>query len=66
MEKKFEKLDTDSALRPTIITPGTSWTKRYQKALLAEPTSMGMQNNEQDIARQKTFDLLDAHLSGSA
>jgi len=28
MEKKFEALDEDSALRPTIIKPGDSWTKK--------------------------------------
>jgi len=60
MEKKFEELDEDSALRPTIINPGNTWTKRYQKALLAEPETMTMLTEEQGKERNKAFDLLDA------
>eukprot|EP00971_Amphidinium_carterae_P253111 5025303-Amphidinium_carterae.1 len=31
MDCKFEALDTDSSLRPTIISPGEMWTKRAQE-----------------------------------
>ena len=31
LDQQFEELDTDSALRPTIIKPGTSWTYKSQK-----------------------------------
>jgi hypothetical protein len=60
LDKKFELLDEDSALRPTIIKPGTVWTKRYQKALLAEPAEQTLLVKDQEIERTRTFDLLDA------
>uniref|UniRef100_A0A7S1KV23 Uncharacterized protein n=1 Tax=Alexandrium catenella TaxID=2925 RepID=A0A7S1KV23_ALECA len=59
LDRRFELLDTDGALRPTIISPGETWTKRSQKALLAAPTTstlQGSQKQEKDAA----FDLLDA------
>lgn len=31
LDKQFEELDTDSALRPTIIKPGNTWTHKSQK-----------------------------------
>ena len=31
LDAKFEELDEDSALRPTIIKPGTLWTHKSQK-----------------------------------
>ena len=31
LDAKFEELDVDSALRPTIIKPGTLWTHKSQK-----------------------------------
>lgn len=61
LDNMFEKLDEDSALRPTIITPGNTWTRRYQKALLAEPTQETITaDSGQKIEKQKAFDLLDA------
>jgi len=60
MEKKFEYLDEDSALRPTIINPGDTWTKKYQKSLLTAPTQMTLSTEEQGKERNKAFDLLDA------
>merc|ERR1719498_2245286 len=42
MDENFERLDTDSQLRPTIITPSGNWTKRAQKALLASPTTSSL------------------------
>merc|ERR1711988_245507 len=56
----FEKLDVDSQLRPTIITPGDSWIKRAQKALLAEPTQESLDSEEQKKEKDAAFDLLDA------
>merc|ERR1719253_1473459 len=60
MDASFEKLDTDSQLRPTIISPGGSWTKRAQKALLATPTTTTMYSDEQKKEKDAAFDLLDA------
>lgn len=60
LDRKFEELDEDSALRPTIIQIGTSWTKRTQKALLAPPVEEKWSNTEQEQARNQAFDLLDS------
>jgi hypothetical protein len=60
LEKKYEELDVDGALRPTIINAGNYWTKKSQKSLLAEPATAGMGTNEQGKERSKAFDLLDA------
>merc|ERR1712228_299387 len=60
MEERFESLDVDNALRPTIISPGDTWTKRAQKALLAKPTTSVLRDDEQKKERDAAFDLLDA------
>mmetsp|Transcript_109599 Transcript_109599/g.340182 ORF Transcript_109599/g.340182 Transcript_109599/m.340182 type:complete len:159 (-) Transcript_109599:107-583(-) len=60
MDERFEKLDTDSALRPTIINPSAIWTKRAQKALLASPTTSTLGSEEQKKEKDAAFDLLDA------
>lgn len=60
MDESFERLDVDSQLRPTIITPGDGWTKRAQKALLAEPTQESLDSEEQKKEKDAAFDLLDA------
>lgn len=60
MDKQFQKLDTDSCLRPTIISPGDTWTKRAQKALLASPTTTSLGADLQKTEKEAAFDLLDA------
>jgi len=60
MDQRFERLDEDSALRPTIIKPSDTWTKRAQKALLASPTTSTLGADEQKKERDAAFDLLDA------
>merc|ERR1740138_249833 len=60
MDANFERLDTDSQLRPTIITPSGSWTKRAQKALLASPTTAVLDSDAQKKEKDAAFDLLDA------
>jgi len=60
LEKKFEALDEDAALRPTIIKPSDMWTKRFQKTLLSAAESSSLGADEQGKERQKCFDLLDA------
>jgi len=60
MDQQFEALDTDSALRPTIITPGDLWRKRSQRALLAKPSDATLDGDEQKRERVAAFDLLDA------
>lgn len=60
MDARFEELDIDSQLRPTIISPSGSWTKRSQKALLASPTTTTLGREEQKKEKDAAFDLLDA------
>merc|ERR1712066_424906 len=60
MDKEFERLDTDGALRPTIISPGRSWTLKRQKALLAKPSESSLGKDEQKKEKDAALDLLDA------
>jgi len=60
MDEQFEKLDPDSMLRPTIISPSATWTKRAQKALLASQSTSVLGSAEQKSEKDAAFDLLDA------
>jgi len=60
MDRRFEELDEDGSLRPTIITTGNVWTKKSQKALLGNPETSSLRAEEQRSEKQKAFDLLDA------
>eukprot|EP00933_Yihiella_yeosuensis_P061027 TRINITY_DN6384_c0_g1_i2.p2 TRINITY_DN6384_c0_g1~~TRINITY_DN6384_c0_g1_i2.p2 ORF type:complete len:165 (+),score=43.45 TRINITY_DN6384_c0_g1_i2:704-1198(+) len=60
MDSQFEKLDLDSALRPTIISPAEVWTKKIQKALLAAPSLSQLGRDHQKQEKDAAFDLLDA------
>mmetsp|Transcript_70974 Transcript_70974/g.179632 ORF Transcript_70974/g.179632 Transcript_70974/m.179632 type:complete len:150 (-) Transcript_70974:333-782(-) len=60
MNNRFEVLDVDHALRPTIISPGKVWTKRTQKSLLAKPTESILGSDEIKDEKDSAFDLLDA------
>lgn len=60
LDAKFEALDEDSALRPTIINLGHSWTKKHYESLLASQSTTYMSTTEQGEARDKAYDLLDA------
>jgi len=60
MDARFERLDSDGAVRPTIISPGDVWTKRAQKALLGKPDESKLRSEEQKSEKDAAFDLLDA------
>jgi hypothetical protein len=60
LNKKFDQLDKDGAVRPIILTVGKSWKKRSQKALLSAATTSTLQADEQKSERSAAFDLLDA------
>ncbi|CAE7604446.1 unnamed protein product [Symbiodinium sp. CCMP2592] len=60
LDERFEKLDPDSALRPTIITPGSLWSKRAQKSLLSPPSTSSLSTDDQKREKDAAFDLLDA------
>eukprot|EP01060_Flectonema_neradi_P028022 TRINITY_DN376_c0_g1_i1.p1 TRINITY_DN376_c0_g1~~TRINITY_DN376_c0_g1_i1.p1 ORF type:complete len:897 (+),score=225.27 TRINITY_DN376_c0_g1_i1:77-2767(+) len=57
LEEKFEKLDPDDALLPTIIRIGTNWTLVSQKSLLSKPVTSSV---DQKSEKTRAFDLLDA------
>jgi len=60
LDRKFEILDEDSALRPTIIQPGQVWVKSSQVALLSFPVTQTLTIDQQQLEKNKAFDLLDA------
>jgi hypothetical protein len=60
LDQEFERLDKDSALRPTIIKASKSWTKTSKASLLAEPTTTSISGHQRKDERHKAFDLLDA------
>ena len=60
LDKKYEELDPDSALRPTIINPSDQWRRKSTKSLMSEATSAQLTATELNDAKQATFELLDA------
>mmetsp|Transcript_4902 Transcript_4902/g.13764 ORF Transcript_4902/g.13764 Transcript_4902/m.13764 type:complete len:922 (+) Transcript_4902:140-2905(+) len=60
LDAKYELLDVDGSIHPTIVNAGATWVKKYQKALLADPTSTNLAKAELTTERNKAFDLLDA------
>jgi hypothetical protein len=60
LDAKFEALDDDGALRPTILNPGDVWSRTAQKGLLAAPATATMTKDEQKDEKNRAFDLLDA------
>ncbi len=60
LDRQFERLDTDGALRATIINPGDPWTHTAQKGLLGSPKTLSLHGGEQRTQKNRAFDLLDA------
>lgn len=60
LDKKFEEIDEDASLRPTILHPGGVWNRTSQKSLLSEPEKETLHPSDQERERNKAFDLLDA------
>eukprot|EP00565_Helicotheca_tamesis_P000503 CAMPEP_0185726428 /NCGR_PEP_ID=MMETSP1171-20130828/2414_1 /TAXON_ID=374046 /ORGANISM="Helicotheca tamensis, Strain CCMP826" /LENGTH=970 /DNA_ID=CAMNT_0028394785 /DNA_START=84 /DNA_END=2996 /DNA_ORIENTATION=- len=60
LDAKFEALDSDSAMRPTVIKSGDIWTKRMQENLLTKMHEETLTSDEQKKEKNKAFDLLDA------
>ena len=60
LDQKFEALDTDGALRATIINPGEPWTRTAQKGLLGAAKTARLSASEQTTEKHRAFDLLDA------
>jgi hypothetical protein len=53
LNSKFKTLDTDSALRPTIINVGKSWRKRSYKSILAEVEDKILSPEDLDAEKAK-------------
>ncbi len=60
LDRKFEALDDDGALRATIINPADPWTRSARKGLLGAPTTSTLSAKEQKDEKHRAFDLLDA------
>jgi hypothetical protein len=60
LDRQFERLDTDGALRATIINLGDPWTHTAQKGLLGSPKTLSLHGGEQRTEKNRAFDLLDA------
>lgn len=59
LDSKFEAIDDDSALRSTILKADETWTKHFQKALLAAPTKTTLYTKDLEEEKKKAYDLLD-------
>ena len=60
LDKRYEELDPDSALRPTIINPSDNWTKKSTKSLLSAPVTTQLTASELNDEKHAAFELLDA------
>lgn len=60
LDRKFESLDVDGALRATIINLGDPWTRTAQKGLLGSPITATLSAADQRTEKHRAFDLLDA------
>ena len=60
LDAKFDQLDKEGGVRPTTIKPGTVWRKKFQKALLAQPSEKSLNKDGLRDEKNKAFDLLDA------
>lgn len=60
LDKRYEALDEDSALRPTTITTGPRWELSSQAGLLSKPKTTSLHKKEQADSKAEAFDLLDA------
>jgi hypothetical protein len=60
LDKRYEELDSDSVLRPTIINPGSVWSKKSFKSLMSEAETKSLHIDDQVLEKNAAFDLLDA------
>lgn len=59
LDSKFDELDLDNALRPTIINVENTWHKKYQRDLLSPPLETSIDTAQLEKERTKAFDLID-------
>ncbi|CAM9895560.1 unnamed protein product, partial [Discosporangium mesarthrocarpum] len=60
MDRRFEKLDKDSAMRPTTITIGKEWERSSFRGLLHKSSKQFLLEKEQREERDRAMDLIDA------
>ena len=60
LERKFEALDSDNCLRPTILKTGDVYQKTHQKGLLSKPATQRLHAEAQKQEKDRAYDLLDA------
>eukprot|EP01062_Namystynia_karyoxenos_P072272 TRINITY_DN682_c0_g1_i5.p1 TRINITY_DN682_c0_g1~~TRINITY_DN682_c0_g1_i5.p1 ORF type:complete len:285 (+),score=94.54 TRINITY_DN682_c0_g1_i5:2-856(+) len=60
LDQRFEALDEDAAVRPTIIKLGDTWRRSAQAGLISDPKETALGETEQRTERARAFDLLDA------
>ncbi|KAJ9471603.1 hypothetical protein DIPPA_28373 [Diplonema papillatum] len=60
LEKQFDAFSDAACIRPTIIKPADSWTKRYQPKLLSDVKTSNVGSDQQTKEKNRAFDLLDA------
>jgi len=60
MDAKYELLDEDNCLRPTIINPGDQFEKKTHAGLISQPTMQNLNGDLQQNEKNKAFDLVDA------
>ncbi|KAJ9471593.1 hypothetical protein DIPPA_28405 [Diplonema papillatum] len=60
LEKQFDAFSDAACIRPTIIKPSNSWTKRYQPKLLSDVKTSNVGSDQQTKEKNRAFDLLDA------
>jgi hypothetical protein len=60
LDSIFEKHDTDSAIRATILETSMPWRRMRQENLLAKMSESSLGKNECKSEMDKAFDLLDA------
>lgn len=59
LDSKFDELDDDNCLRPTIINIDNTWSKRYQTDLMTPPVQITVDSKLQEQERIRAFDLVD-------
>ncbi len=60
LDRQFEALDDDGAVRSTILKTGPVWKRTTQKGLLGAPETQSLREPEQKAEKHRAFDLLDA------
>merc|ERR1719399_2045188 len=60
LDRRYEALDEDSALRPTTIKTGEVWRLKSQAGLLSKPVEKMVSAEAQQERKAQAFDLLDA------